>query len=319
MKKLNCIIAGICLSASLASAETLEWSAGSLGGGWYTMSAGIAKIITSANPDVIIKVVPGGGTANPSKIQKNRSQIAMGLDTVSYLAVNAKGMYTKKHDKVALIGQGLSDQILHVVRSKKSKYTNVADLLTKGQDEKIAISKVGSSDELVFRWIMEYYKTSYQDLKKRGFRVVHGSYSEVASQFKDGLVDYAVVKLGVPGAAVIDMLLSRDGEVTTLPANLMASLKKNWGYNSGTIKKDTYKGQDKDATTGNMSTALIVSTDVSTDTVYKITKAICENESKLETIHSSMKFFSCKTATKDASIPVHPGAAKYYKEMGYVN
>ncbi len=318
MKKLNCIIAGVCLSASLSIAETIEWSAGSLGGGWYTMSAGIAKIITSENPDMNIKVVPGGGTANPSKIQKNRSQIAMGLDTVSYLAVNAKGMYTKKHNKVALIGQGLSDQILHVVRSKNSKYTNIANLLTKGKNEKIAINKVGSSDELVFRWIMAYYKTSYQDLKKRGFRVVHGSYSEVASQFKDGLVNYAVVKLGVPGAAVIDMLLSRDGEVTTLPANLMASLKKNWGYNTGVIKKGTYKGQNKNATTGNMSTALIVSTDLSTNTVYKITKSICENQSKLESIHSSMKFFSCKTAIKNASIPVHPGAIKYYKEMGYI-
>lgn len=318
MKKFNCIVAGICLSASLASAETIEWSAGSLGGGWYTMSAGIAKIITSENPDIKIKVVPGGGTANPSKIQKNRSQIAMGLDTVSYLAVNAKGMYGKKHDKVSLIGQGLSDQILHVVRSKDAKYTNIADLLTKGEDKRIAINKVGSSDELVFRWIMEYYNTSYADLKKRGFKVVHGSYSEVASQFKDGLVEYAVVKLGVPGAAVIDMLLSRDGEVTTLPADLMSSLKKNWGYNSGTIKKDTYKGQTSDAVTGNMSTALIASTDLSTNTVYKITKAICENEDKLESIHSSMKFFSCKTATVDASIPVHPGAAKYYKEMGYI-
>lgn len=318
MKKFNCIVAGLCLSASLASAETLEWTAGSLGGGWYTMSAGMAKIINSDYPEINIKVVPGGGTANPSKVEKGKSQLGFGLDSVSYLAANAKSMYRSKHTKINLIGMGLSDNILHVIKGKDAKYDNIGDLLKNGEDERIGVNKVGSSDELVFRWIMEYYGTSYKDLKKRGFKVVHGSYSEVGSQFKDGLIDYAVLKLGVPGAVIIDMLLARDGSATELPKELTDSLKKDWGYNTGTIDKGVYKGQEKTVTTGNMSTVLFTSSDVSADTVYKITKSICENQDKLEKIHSSMKNFSCKTATVNAPIPVHPGAAKYYKEMGYI-
>ena len=67
-----------------------------------------------------------------------------------------------------------------------------------------------------------------------------------------------------------------------------------------------------------MSTIMFARNSVSTNTVYNITKAICENEADLEKIHSSMKNFSCKTATLNAPLPVHPGAAKYYREMGYI-
>jgi TRAP-type uncharacterized transport system substrate-binding protein len=66
-----------------------------------------------------------------------------------------------------------------------------------------------------------------------------------------------------------------------------------------------------------MGTTLTVNADVSTDTVYKILKSICSNQDKLGAIHNSMKVFDCKTAGKDAPSPLHPGAVKYYKEMGY--
>ncbi len=97
----------------------------------------------------------------------------------------------------------------------------------------------------------------------------------------------------------------------------MKDFNASYGYNSGTIKAGTYKNQDKDVSTGNMGTVILVAKSVSEDAVYKVTKTICENESKLADIHGSMASYKCATATKNATIPVHPGALKYYKEMGY--
>ncbi len=319
MKKSTSLLLSICVSVSVASAETIEWTSGQLGGGWYTMAAGMSKIIEQNNKDIRLKIVPGGGTANPSKVQKGRSLLGFGLDSITFLAVNGKDIYKgKKHDKVALIAGGLSDIMFHAVRSKDSKYTNVGDLLKYGKDQKIGITKVGSSDEKIFSWIMKYYKTSYQDLKKRGFKVIHANYSEISSQYKDGLIDYTFMNLGMPGASVIDMLLSRDGIITSLPNDLMENLRKEWGYNKGNIPKNMYKGQDYIANTGNMSTILFASTSLSTNTVYNITKALCENQSQLGNIHGSMKNFTCENAVKNANIPVHAGAMKYYKEMGFI-
>lgn len=318
MKKIASIFLGLSLGVSISMAQTYEWTAGQLGGGWYTMAAGLAKIIQKDNPDIKIKVVPGGGTTNPSKVQKGKSQLGLGLDTILFLAANGKDIYRNKHNDISMIGMGLSDIIFHVIAAKDAKYNNLGDLLKNGKNEKIAVTKPGSSDEKIFSWIMKYYGTSYRDLKKRGFRIVYGNYSENASQYKDGLVDYVIVNLGVPGAAVIDMLISKDGKLLDLPDDLLANLKKEWGYNKGKLVAKTYKGQNKDVVTGVMSTAFFVSNKLPEDMVYKMTKAICENESQLENIHSSMKNFSCKKAFVNSPIPLHPGAKKYYKEKGYI-
>ena len=77
---LTAAVAAFVSGASAVQAETLEFTAGQIGGGWYTMASGMAKIIMEANPDIIVKVVPGGGTANPSKVNAGKSQLGMGLD-----------------------------------------------------------------------------------------------------------------------------------------------------------------------------------------------------------------------------------------------
>ncbi len=92
----------------------------------------------------------------------------------------------------------------------------------------------------------------------------------------------------------------------------------SYGYTPGIIKAGTYKGLNNDVATGKMGTIILVNKSVSKDVAYKVTRAICENQSKLEGIHKSMASYKCTTAIKNGPIPVHPGALKYYKKMGYV-
>jgi TRAP-type uncharacterized transport system substrate-binding protein len=51
-----------------AEQVTLTWTAGGAGGGWYSIAGGIATIIKEADPDIVIKVVPGGGLQNPAVV-----------------------------------------------------------------------------------------------------------------------------------------------------------------------------------------------------------------------------------------------------------
>ena len=305
---------------SAAFAENLEYSAGQLGGGWYTMSSGIAKIIMEEYPDLNIKVVPGGGTANPSKIQNGKSQMAMGLDIFTFAARNGKGIYKDKpHDKLMMIGQSFSNNYFHFIRGK-GEPLDLKGLLTEGKDINMAVTKRGSSDEMTFRYVMEHFGTSYDDLReKRGFKINQGNYSEMASQFKDGQVDYVFFTLGIPGAAAIDMFKGRDAELLSWTDELAQAMQKSYGYGIGKFPTDTYP----DTQIGNpqtiiMGTTLMISSDVSEDAVYKITKAICKNQAKLPSVHQSMKAYDCKTAAKAPPAPIHPGAVKYYKEMGYM-
>lgn len=311
------LVAAVSLAPS-ARAETLEFTAGQLGGGWYTMATGMSKIIMQDYPELNIKVVPGGGTANPSKVNAGKSQLGMGLDVFTFLAYKGREIYTgKPHENLMMIGMSFSDNYMHFLKAKDAKL-GFEELFAKAKNVDLAVTKAGSSDEQTFRWVMKHYGTGYDDLRdNRNFKINQGNYAEMSSQYKDRQVDYVFFNLGIPGAAAIDMLLSREGELMDFPDELLGALNDQYGFLSSKIPAGTYKGQSADVTTIKMGTTLTVNADVSTDTVYKILKSICSNQDKLGAIHNSMKVFDCKTAGKDAPSPLHPGAVKYYKEMGY--
>jgi TRAP transporter TAXI family solute receptor len=322
LKKLMIFVVAVGIGFSLSSmvsGETIEWTSGQLGGGWYTMSSGMAKIIMEENPGLTIKVVPGGGTANPTKVNSGRSHLGMGLDVFTFAAFNGKGIYQgKKHEKIRMIGMSFSDNYLQFIRAKGAKY-DMKSFFTEAKNEALAVTKAGSSTEMTFRYVMSYYGTSYDDLRKnRKTKINHGNYSEISSQFKDRQVDYAFITLGLPGAAVIDMSMARKAEVLPITEDIRDHLKSTYGYKLGIIPAGTYKFLQKDIPTTVMGTTLITNADVSEDTVYKITKSICENQAKLSNIHKSMNVFDPKIAWKDVPAPLHPGAIKYYKEKGYM-
>jgi uncharacterized protein len=305
-------------SAGPASAQSIEFVAGQLGGGWYTMASGMAKLIEENNPGMTVKVVPGGGTANPSKIQQGQSQLGMGLDIFAKMALEGTNIYEgKPHDKLMTIGQSFSDNYLHFIRAEGAPLG--FEEVFKSEDIDIGVTKAGSSDEMTFRFVMDYYDTSYEDLRSKGYKIVQGDYSELASAFKDGQIDYLFIVLGIPGAAVIDMSQGRTGELVAWPEQIRQDFVEQYGYSQGQFPADTYpEYQDGPVETVVMATPLMVSADVPEDTVYQITKTLCENTDKLPTIHASMSVFNCETAAKNQPVPVHPGAEKYYKEMGYL-
>lgn len=303
-----------------ARAETIEWVAGQLGGGWYTMSSGMAKILEENNPGMTVKVVPGGGTANPSKIQQGQSQLGMGLDIFAKMAREGEGIYKgKPHDKVMMIGQSFSDNYLHFFRAEGTKL-GFAEVFKEGKGINMGVTKAGSSDEMTFRFVMDYYGTSYDGLRGKGFKIVQGDYNELANAWKDRQVDYMFIVLGVPGAAVIDMTQSRKGELMPWPEDLRQAFAKKYGYSLGEFPAGTYPNlQTGPVPTIIMATTLMASSDLPEDTAYKITKTLCENQAKLPSIHASMVVFDCKTAIKTTPVPVHPGALKYYKEKGFAS
>jgi TRAP transporter TAXI family solute receptor len=303
--------------SSAASATEVQFTSGQLGGGWYVMSSGMAKMIMDEYPDLTIKVVPGGGTANPSILQQGKTDFGMGLDIFTFAAHKGRDLYEgKPHEKLMMVGQSFSDNFLHFIRAKGAPL-GIEELFTKGKDVKIAVTQSGSSDEITFRYLMSYFKTSYDDLRKnRGFKINLGNYTEMASQFKDGQVDYVFMFQGIPGAAVTEMLQGRQAELLPWPKKILDDLSKQYGYSAGVFPANTYPGQVGEPTTLIMATTLMTAAHVPEDVVYKFTKAICKNESKLASVHQGLAVFKCATAFQAQPAPIHPGAARAYKELG---
>jgi len=320
---LSIISAGFLLlaGASATSAQVIEWTSGQVGGGWYSQAAGMAQIIQNANPDIEIRVVPGGGTANPSLVNAGRSQLGTGLDIFDFAAYRGEHNYEgQPHENLRTIGLSFSDLYFHMIRAADAEYETFEELFTEAENVDIAVTQAGSSDEQTFRYVMEYYGVDYETLRnERGWKINHLDYAASASQFGDGQVDYAFHVLGIPGAAIIEMTQARQAVIVDWPEELTSHLSETYGYTVSSLPEDTYPdAQSGEVHTIMMGTTIVANADLDADIVYAITKALCENEERLASIHQSMEVFDCATAGHDTPTPLHEGAERYYQEQGYL-
>ena len=301
-----------------ASAQTIEWTAGQIGGGWYTIVSGASKLLEDKNAGLTVKAVPGGGAANPTKVQNGQSQLGMSIDVFAKAAIDGVGFYEgkPKHDKLMMIGQSLGDTPYHFLRAK-GQTMDMDTLFRSGTNIRFGAVKAGATDEVALRWVMAHYGHTYDTLRAKGWRFINADYAELSSGFKDGQIDYLFFAQGLPGASVMDMQTGRDGELLNMPDTLLAAIKAKYGMGSGVIPAGTYSKFQSGPVKGlNMQTTLITSRDVSEDVVYKVTKTLCENEADLPKIHASLKDYKCATAISERPVPVHPGAMRYYREKG---
>ena len=100
------VAALIVFAGSLAQAQTLTWTAGGVGGGWYTIAGGISNIINEKAGGITVKVIPGGGTVNPSLVNKGDCELGWGLPFMNAAAWNGEDPYAAKHSDLRAIAGG---------------------------------------------------------------------------------------------------------------------------------------------------------------------------------------------------------------------
>src|SRR6185436_9027069 len=148
------------LAGGAAAQQSLTWTAGAVGGGWYAISGGMAELLRE-KAQLNIKVIPGGGVQNPPLVQTGEADLGMGLPPLLQLAMNGdqdtyKGQ--KMPDLRALAGN-MSLNTFHFYVAADSQFANMTiEEIVKGKKPiRLAMSKPGSSDVWVLEKVMEFY------------------------------------------------------------------------------------------------------------------------------------------------------------------
>jgi hypothetical protein len=304
---------------SLGHAQTLTWTAGGVGGGWYAIAGGISNIIHEKAGGITVKVIPGGGTVNPRLVDKGDCELGWGLPFLNVAAWNGEDPYDKKHTNLRAIAGGMSLNFFHFYVAAESPIKTMDEVFKQKKALRMAISPAGTSDEWVFRKVLASYKTDYKELEAAGFKFFRGSYAEQASQFKDRNVDSVFTFLALPGAAITEASIGRSLRLINFSQESLQSLKQ-YGIESGKIPPGTYPkaaNANEDVLTAIAGSVILVNKNVSDDVTYRIAKAIHENLDQFRKIHGSLAPYQLKDAVTGLGlIPLHPGAEKYYKEKG---
>ena len=199
------------LAGGALAQQSLTWTAGAVGGGWYAISGGMAELIRE-KAGLNIKVVPGGGTQNPVLVEKGEAEIGMGLPPLLGAAARGEDPYPgQKMASLRALAGNMSLNTFHFYVAADSQFAKMTmDEIFRGKKAiRLAISKPGSSDVWVFEKVMEYYKISYKDWEAAGAKFFRGSYSEQSGAFKDRNVDGTFTFLALPGASITEASVGR--------------------------------------------------------------------------------------------------------------
>lgn len=312
---------GAALAAPLpaaAESKNLEWTSGSPGGAWFTQTTGVSTLVMEATPGVNIRIVPGGGKDNPSRIQAGLSQIGMGIDFLSAAALRGEEPYKQKHDKLRTLGSTGVDVYFMVyvpVEEKRSLAEILADpKLT------IGVTSAATSEHLTLQRALEHYGNSFAKIRAGGGKVVISAYGELIQGFNDNQFSVLWTAGEIPSGLASQIVDGRRKvKFAAFPADLQNVLTEKFGYSKGTIPAGTFPElQSADVSVSSMGNIYLVSSELPDDFVYAMTKAIIANKSRLANIYQAMGRYDPATAWKTQPVPLHPGAEKAFREAGFL-
>lgn len=298
--------------AAPAKIQNINIATATTGGVYYPLGNAMSQLFNQKIPG--IKASAGATAGTPQNIllmQKKEAEVAFAQNGVAFYAYNGKEMFKDKPTKFLRGITNLYPNVMHIVVAANSSIKSVKDF----EGKKFVPGAIGSATEINSKEILSLYGLDYKD--KKNVKGEYLGYSEAAEALKDGRVDGILIAGGLPTSSVLDAASSLKIRILSIEPDMIAKLKETmpWYYEI-TIPKGTYIGQTEDVKTVAVANLLICRDDLSNELVYNMTKALHDNQKDLVAAHSAAKDMKLQDALKGMTVPMHPGAEKYYKEKG---
>ena len=153
----------------------------------------------------------------------------------------------------------------------------------------------------------------YKDFSK----VEYLPFGESVELMKNRQIDVTLQSAGLGVSSLRDLAASVPIVVVPIPPDIVKKIGDP-AYIDATIPAGTYNGQSGDVATAAVQNFLVTHDGVSADIVYGMTKALWTSLDQLVAAHSAARAIDLKKALTGMPIPLHPGAEKYYKEVGLI-
>ncbi|OOE96210.1 C4-dicarboxylate ABC transporter substrate-binding protein [Salinivibrio sp. MA351] len=307
--------------ASTAVAEDRSYilATASTGGTYYPVGVALAtlsKVKLAPKHHFSLSAISSAGSGeNVKLLNEDEAQFAILQGLYGAWAWSGEGPYADsgRQDQLRSVSMLWQNVEHFIVRSELAETGTVSDLNNLA-GEKFSIGKKNSGTENSGRQIMKGL-----GVDPESFNLAYMGYGGSASALQNGTIDGMNTPAGVPVGAVTQAFAALGNDISILSFTDEQIKAANGKYNLWTkyeIPANTYPELDKPVTTIAQPNFLAVRKDLSDEDVYQLTKAIYENLSFLQGIHKATKAMAIEKAIAGLPVPLHPGAARYYQEVG---
>jgi uncharacterized protein len=297
--------------SALAQQQFVNVLTGGQSGVYYPLGVALSQIYAKTIPDARSTAqVTKASAENLNLLQAGRGELALSLaDSVSDAwKGDAEAGFKTKLDKL----RGLSatyNNYIQIVANADSGIKTLADL----KGKRISVGAAKSGTELNARAILKAAGLTYADLGK----VEYLPFGESVELMKNRQLDATLQSAGLGVASIRDLATSIKIVVIPVPADVVKKVGDE-AYQATIIPANTYAGQTADVATAAIPNFLVTHSGVSDELAYQMTKTMYDNIDTLYAAHNAAKVMKRENAIKGMPIPLHPGAARYYKEVGLI-
>lgn len=284
----------------------LIFTTGGETGTYYAFGGVIAQDVTANTPTTVTAISSDGSKANVLLLKSGDAQLGFCQSDVMAYAYNGTSTFadTGAYTEFSTVANLYMEQVQIVTCDPNIK--SVADLAGKN----VSIGAAGSGVYFNAIDILGAYGLSESDINP-----TYQSFGDSADALKDGKIDAAFIVAGAPTTAITDLSTTKQAYLISLDqAHIQQLIAENNFYSEAVIPAGTYSGQDSDVVTVGVDAVIIVDNAVSEEDVYAITADIFDNAPDLIENHAKYAEISLEKGASVASVPYHPGAAKYFAE-----
>ncbi len=290
------------------------------GGTYYPVGVAIATLISKnlgEDTGISMTAISSAGSGENLQLLDNReADLAIIQGLYGAMAWQGRGRYQDAPQKYLRSVSVLWDNFEHfVIQAKYVQSGDISDLANL-RKKNFSIGRRGSGTEISGRVILEGLGYS----PDKDFKLKYMGYTPSAQALQNGRISGMNIPAGPPASAItqayaamgsknLAILEFSDGQLESVNA-----LYTVW--RRAILKAGTYPGQTEDLELISQPNLLVVHEDISEDDVYRIVKTLYDNLDYLQQFHQATKTMALEKAVVGLSLPLHPGALRYYQEKG---
>lgn len=297
------------LAAPAVAQDQLSIATGGTGGTYFPVGGGLAEIVNNHVEGYSATAeVTGASVENMGLIATGDADLAIALaDTVAQ-AYNGTGRFEGQQLPMVRALASLYANMVHIVALESSGITSLEGL----RGMRVSVGAPGSGTEVNAAAILEANGITYDDIEEQRL-----NFNETADALANGDIDAGFWSVGAPTSSILNLATTQDIVIIAMTeAELEAAMGAHATFATTTLPGGSYNGVDDDTPVLGIPNVLTVSSEMSDDLAYALTQAMFENIAELQAVHPAANETTIPFTMGATPIPLHPGALRYYDEVG---